>query len=400
MSTELELKPLSIFDTTLRDGEQAPGNSMTVEQKVRIGLELEALGVNVVETGFPAASGNDCQTTVELASAVKRSKLCAFSRATRADIDTAFNAIKRSPAFQIEILLAVSDIHLKYKRCISRADALLETETSVKHAVSLGVEDIGVAPEDITRADLDFLHQMLDVAVAAGATMVALPDTLGCYVPAEFARLVTKVRSWVGDGVRISVHAHNDLGLATANTLAAIEAGADECQVTLCGIGERAGNTAMEEVVAAVSSRPEWFKRSTTVDTMRIYQACNLLKETLRLQIPKAKPVIGDNAFATAAGIHQSGLLRDPITYEFLAPSLFGREWQLVIARHSGRNALRARFESLGILLNEEDLNRIYQMVLDSDHISIFTDEDLLFLWQQLREEVPVVSASPVLQTH
>lgn len=399
MSSQPSLKPLSIFDTTLRDGEQAPGNSMTVEQKVRIGLELEALGVNVVETGFPAASGNDFRTTVELASAVSKARLCAFARATRGDIDTAFKAIRQAPAFQIEVLLAVSDIHLQYKRCISREDALRETETAVRHAAGLGVEDIGIAPEDVTRADLDFLHRMVDVAVESGATMVTLPDTLGCYLPSEFARLVKTLRSWVGEGVRVSVHAHNDLGLATANTLAAIEAGADECQVTLCGIGERAGNAALEEVVAGLSSRQEWFGRTHTIDTTKIYQACNLLRDTLRLQIPKAKPVIGENAFATAAGIHQSGLLRDPKTYQFLDPNLFGRSHEMVIERHSGRHALRARFEGMGIPLDDEELNQLYQMVLNSEQTAAFTDEDLLKLRRRLSEESPALAASTVFQT-
>jgi 2-isopropylmalate synthase len=350
---------------------------MSIEQKIKLGLELEALGVNVIETGFPAASENDFRTTAELASVIKGTKLCAFSRACHSDVETAFNAIRNAWKFQIEILTAVSDIHLRDKRRISRLEALEEAKHAVSFAVALGADDVSVAPEDATRADHDFLHRMIDTSIEAGAKTIALPDTVGCYLPAQFYELIKMVRSWVGDEIQIAAHAHNDLGLATANTLAAVEAGVDECQVTLCGIGERAGNAALEEVVAALVSRAERFARTITIDTTRIFNACSLLTNTLNLSLARAKPVIGANAFATAAGIHQSGILKNPGTYEFLDPQLFGRTREMAIERHSGRYALRARFEGMGVSLDEDDLKEVYELVVNSNQNSSFTDMEL-----------------------
>lgn len=371
-------RPVRIFDTTLRDGEQAPGNAMTVAQKVRVARELEALGVDVIEAGFPAASDTDFRTTVEVSRAIRRAKVCAFARANRSDIACAHAAVREAERSQIQIMTTVSDIQLQSKRMMSRTEALAETRAAIRYAVDLGITDICIGPEDSTRADSEFLHQMIDVSLESGATMFVLPDTVGAALPTEFHALVGRVRSWVGEGIGIAVHAHNDLGLATANTLAGIEAGADECQVTLCGIGERAGNAPLEEVVAALYCKPTIFNRTIQIDSRRVHSACQLVIDTLGLAMSRSKPIIGTNAFATAAGIHQSGLLRDHRNYEFLPPELFGRHWEIVITRHSGRGALQGRFSSMGIEVGGDVLDRVYQWIVTADAaVSIYDDAAL-----------------------
>jgi len=373
--------PLSIFDTTLRDGEQAPGNAMTVTQKVELAVALDALGVNVIETGFPAASDNDFETAKKLSECVKNAKLCVFARAANADIQTAFHAICKAKNFQLEIMTTVSDIHLTHKRGITRSESLKEAYEAVRFAVEMGFEDICVGPEDATRADLDFLRLMIDTVLRAGATALVIPDTVGCCLPEDFERLISQVRSCVGLGIPISCHAHDDLGLATANTLAAISGGANECQVTLCGIGERAGNAALEQVVAAVISKPEVFKRTVTVDSTQIGTICRRLIRMVGSPFHRSKPIVGENAFATAAGIHQSGILRDPTTYEYLDPARFGATRQLIFARHSGRQALRTKYASLDVALSESELESAYQKI-KTYHASVFTDSELLSLLQ------------------
>jgi 2-isopropylmalate synthase len=383
-----QLRNLSIYDTTLRDGEQAPGNAMTVPQKVEVAMQLERLGVDVVETGFPAASANDFEATRRLSAVITRAMLCAFARATRHDIKLAMNAVGSARHFQIEILTTASDIHLERKRLISRDEALRECEDAVGYARRIGFEEIVVAPEDATRADRAFLHRMVDVAIAAGATMIGIPDTVGACLPDEYGDLIAQVKSWAGDGVRVAVHTHNDLGLATANALAGILAGADECQVTLCGIGERAGNAPLEEVIAAVVSRPDVFGRFVNVDTTRIVESCRLLAATVQLPVPRSKAIIGRNAFATAAGIHQAGILKDPRTYEFLDPATFGATREIVLDRHSGRAALRSRLQTLGADLSEPAISLVYDALVSSESATIVSDDDLRALIDGvLREE-------------
>ena len=374
----MEYPLLSIFDTTLRDGEQAPGNAMTVEAKVRLGIALMSLGVNTIETGFPAAARSDFEATRRLAAQAKSTKLCAFARACRSDIQLAFEALKNAPHSQIEILTTVSDIHLQLKRGISRSEALAEAREAVRFARDLGVHEVSVAPEDATRADRRFLREMIETVVELGTTTMVIPDTVGACLPEEFADLIAEIRKWIGPSIRISAHTHNDLGLATANSLAAVLAGADECQVTLCGIGERAGNAALEEVVAAIHSKQDVFKRKTSIDARQIPAACGLLTTTIALPISRSKAIIGANAFSTAAGIHQSGMLKDPRTYEYLNPEMFGAKRTIVFARHSGRQALRAKANMLGIAIDDSSLDEVYEELVGMDSIAVFTDQDLL----------------------
>lgn len=351
---------LSIFDTTLRDGEQAPGNTMSIRQKVRLAAEIEALGVNVIEAGFPAASDVDFEAVRAITDEVRTVKICVFARAIKRDIERAADASEGANVPQVEILSSVSDIHLKYKRKITRQQALDEIAASVEHARKIGFTDIAVAPEDATRADREFLKTMCDVIVGAGATSIGIPDTVGCLLPYQTAELLTAVRSWLPPDVKLAYHGHDDLGLATANTLAAIEAGVDEIQATLCGIGERAGNCPLEEVIAALLSHPNTFNRSFDVLPDRIFDACKMLVSEIDLQLARGKAVIGQNAFTTAAGLHQAGIIRNPITYEFLDPADFGACRSLVITRHSGRQALLAKLEALELPQNEELVENIY----------------------------------------
>lgn len=380
------MRRLSIYDTSLRDGEQAPGNAMTVLQKVAIARQLERLGVDAIETGFPAASPSDFEATTELARAIKISTLCVFARATRHDIDEAMKAVTQAADFEIEILTTGSDIHLQRKRMISRDDALRECDEAVRYARQLGFSKIIVAPEDATRADRGFLHRMVDVSIEAGATMMVIPDTVGACLPAEYGELIGLVKEWAGDKVGVSAHTHNDLGLATANTLAAIAAGADECQVTLCGIGERAGNAPLEEVVAAVVSRPDIFERHVRIDTTQIIESCRLLASTIALPVSRSKAIIGQNAFATAAGIHQAGILKDPKTYEYLDPAMFGAVRQIILDRHSGRAALRSRLDQLGIIIGEAEFARAYDTLVSLESEKLESDEDVRRLVNSVRD--------------
>jgi 2-isopropylmalate synthase len=367
MSTVSTQRPLTIFDTSLRDGEQAPGNAMSLQQKLRIARELEALGVNTIEAGFPAASDNDLAAVRAIAEAVRDSRICAFARANRTDIEAAAKAVEPARASQIEILGVASEIHLRHKRQITRQQALDEIESAVELARRIGFDDICVAPEDATRADPEFLGAMCQVAARAGATMILIPDTVGCLLPGRVPALVDTVRASVPPAVKVAMHSHDDLGLAVANTLAAIEAGIDEIQVTLCGIGERAGNCALEEVVAALTAHPTHFNRSTTIDVGRVYAACRLLIESLDLPMARGKAIIGENAFATAAGIHQAAIIRNPQTYEFLEPDRFGAERRMVISRHSGRHALKAKIEAFGLAPTPGLVESIYRELTASE---------------------------------
>lgn len=340
---------------------------MSVQQKVRIAHELEALGVNTIEAGFPAASEHDFAAVRAIAASVRQSKICAFARANASDIEQAAKAVESAQAAQIEILGVASEIHLRHKRQISRQQALDEIASAVQLARRAGFDDICVAPEDATRADPEFLGLMCEVSAQAGATMIVIPDTVGCLLPSRVPELVETVRARVPSDVKLAMHAHDDLGLAAANTLAAIEAGIDEIQVTLCGIGERAGNCSLEEIVAILVAHPAYFERSTTINVDRLYATCHLLIQELNLPIARGKAIIGENAFATAAGLHQAAIIRNPATYEFLEPDMFGAERRMVISRHSGRHALTAKLEMLGLSSSPSLVERIYKELTASD---------------------------------
>jgi 2-isopropylmalate synthase len=369
-------RQISVFDSTLRDGEQAPGNAMNPEQKLALALALEALGVTTVETGFPSSSPNDHAATKLISEALTTAKFATLNRATRADIDAAAGAggVDRH---QLQIMATGSDIHLAHKRGITRAEAVQEIVDSFRYAQSLGFTDISLGVEDASRGNEALLRPLIEAALANGGRTLALADTTGCMLPSEFGELVAAVRSWVPADVTVSVHCHNDLGLALPNALAAIQAGADEVQTTLAGIGERAGNTPLEELAAVLAYKSTDLGATTRINTMDLYPAFQLLCDTIGPAAARHKPIFGDNVFATQAGIHQAGMLRNPVTYEYAEPERFGRRRAILIGRHSGRNVVRHLLRELGLGDDEELTEDVYQehVVSRAERDSIEVDD-------------------------
>jgi 2-isopropylmalate synthase len=356
----MEQRRVSVFDTTLRDGEQAPGNSMTPQQKLELGLRLEALGVDVIEAGFPASSPSEAEATRMLSEKLTTARFASFCRAVRKDVEIAVTA-GGTVNHEIQVLATASNLHLERKRQISRKEAVDELADTVRYAASTGVEVVSMALEDASRGDDELLRALVDAGLEAGVTCVVVADTSGCLTPEEFGELIAKFRSWAPPPIRLSTHCHNDFGLSLANTIAGLSAGADQAQTTLGGIGERAGNTAMEEVVALLGYKSERYGLFTDIDSVGMYDAYTSLREFIRLDQPRNKPIFGAYAFGTAAGMHQQGVLRDPSTYEFVEPARFGRERSLLIARHSGRSVLRHLLDQLGVRPGDGDIDELYR---------------------------------------
>jgi len=329
------VKKIRLFDTSLRDGEQGIGNLMTVEQKVEIAAALDSINMDVLELGYPAASESDFQWFREARTLDLKTKVCAFSRMTDMDIDMAIAALDGFKAVEIELLAVGSEIHLMKKRRLDLQAAVCEMERSIRRVRASGV-DVVVIFEDATRGSWEYLKEMIETAVAAGVKEVVIADTLGCSVPFEIGELVNRVRAVVGDGIELSIHCHNDLGLATANTLEALRCGASTAQVTLTGIGERAGNCALEEIIAVLNYKDGVYGVFSTIEPKAVVAACESLQSVLGRRVPGNKPVLGDHVFSTAAGIHQSGTLRDTSVYEFLQAERFGRQQSFVFNRLSG----------------------------------------------------------------
>lgn len=373
------LRHVNIFDTTLRDGEQAPGYSLTIDQKVKIAATSENLGVNVIETGFPASSLTDFEATREICRILSRATPCGFARTVKEDIDACAQSMSDAPHPQIELASVGSDIHIKYKRGVTREQIIREAVDAIKHAKSVGFTDISLAVEDATRSDLAFMKQLIGAGIEHGITAIAIPDTVGCCLPGEFYTLIKELRNFVGEDLRISAHCHNDLGLAVANSIAGIEAGADEVQTTMCGIGERAGNANMEELIAVLSYKADTLHRTHDIVTHRLHEACSLVAGYLNLGIPLHKPIIGSNAFATEAGMHQQGVLKYRFTYEFMRAESFGAESKTVIGRHSGRNILRQRLLRAGVKkISQTILDNLYDAIMIEENVTRYNDPHLL----------------------
>ena len=351
---------IGIFDTTLRDGEQAPGNAMSAQDKLDLALRLEALNVDVIEAGFPASSPNDFDATQAISASLTKARVATLARARRDDVEAAVQAAG-SRNHVLQIMGTGSDIHLEHKLGITRQQAIEDAVDAAKYAASLDVEVIGVGIEDATRGDYAFLQELTERTVEAGSRYVPIADTSGCATPGEFGELISKIREWAPRPVRIGVHCHNDFGLATANAIAGLQAGADDVQVTVGGIGERAGNTAMEEVCALLAYKSDELGLYCEVDLAGIYEVYQRLREIIRLEEPRNKPIFGKYAFGTAAGIHQAGMLRNPSTYEYVEPARFGRERTLLISRHSGRAVLRYLLADLELDIDNEKLNELYR---------------------------------------
>ncbi len=376
-----------IFDTTLRDGEQSPGATMTSAEKLEVARGLARMGVDVIEAGFPAASPDDLEAVRKIADEVGNPVdggtapiVCGLARCSKNDIDKAWEAVKSAAHPRIHTFLATSDIHMEYKLKMTREQVMERTREMVSYAHSL-CDDIEFSPEDAGRSDPEFLYKVLDIAIKSGATTLNIPDTVGYTMPFEFSALISGIiKNTPGiENCIVSVHCHNDLGLATANTMAGLQAGARQAEVTINGIGERAGNTALEEVVMVLQTREPIFKLTTGIDSTHIVRMSKLISNYTGITVQPNKAVVGANAFAHEAGIHQDGMLKNQQTYEIMRPESVGASLtKLVLGKHSGKHALRTRLESLGYSLNEAELLKMFDRFKSlADKKKMITDADL-----------------------
>jgi 2-isopropylmalate synthase len=381
------------FDTTLRDGEQSPGCSMTTQEKLTMAHALEDLGVDIIEAGFAMASEGDFAAIATITQAIRKPRIASLARAKTEDIEMAARALQFAERSRIHIFLASSDLHLEYKLKISRQEALDLTAQSIQLART-HVDDVEFSPEDATRSDRDFLVEMVRVAVQAGATTINMPDTVGYSTPEEYGRMFAEVRERVpaidAAGIVLSSHCHDDLGLAVANSLAAISNGARQVECTINGIGERAGNAALEEIAAALYVRGDRFGISTNIKLENLYATSQVLGQIITFRPSPNKAIVGDNAFAHESGIHQHGMLANPLCYEIMTPALVGvAKTHLVLGKHSGRAALRHRLEQLGFTLSREELQQTYyRFVALADRKKNIYDQDLIgVVPDQIREK-------------
>lgn len=376
-----------IFDTTLRDGEQSPGATLTSAEKLEVARALARLGVDVIEAGFPAASPDDLEAVRRIALEVGNPKdgskapiICGLARAVRSDIDKAWEAVREARFPRIHTFLATSEIHMKYKLRMDREQVVERVVEMVSYARSL-CEDVEFSPEDAGRSDPEFLYLVLGEAIRAGATTLNIPDTVGYTTPEEFGQLIAGILAHTPgiENCIVSVHCHDDLGLATANTLAGIRAGARQAEVTINGIGERAGNTALEEVVMALQTRNPLYRLRTGIDTTQLTRVSKLVSNYTGIAVQANKAIVGANAFAHEAGIHQDGMLKHNQTYEIMRPESVGAVTsKLVLGKHSGRHALKARLQSLGYALSEQELNQVFERFKAlADRKKVITDPDL-----------------------
>jgi 2-isopropylmalate synthase len=370
-----------IFDTTLRDGEQSPGCSMHVPEKIRMARKLVELGVDILEAGFPIASEGDFEAVDAISREFPWAQVAALGRACTMDVERAAQSLKHARRPRIHTFIATSDIHLKYKLKKSRQQVLDEAVAAVELAREY-VDDVEFSAEDGARTDPDFLEQISRAVVAAGARTVNIPDTVGYSVPFEYAGLINRIVKALGDCAIVSVHCHDDLGLATANSIAAVEAGARQIECTINGIGERAGNTALEEVVMLFKTRQDKLPYDTGIRTEHLYSASQLLASMISFGPQPNKAIVGRNAFAHEAGIHQDGYLKEKSTYEIMDPHSVGvPESKLVLGKHSGRHALKKRTEELGYDLNKEELQSLYDRFTSlADNKKGLMDEEIVSL--------------------
>ncbi|NQU61319.1 MAG: 2-isopropylmalate synthase [Rhodospirillales bacterium] len=387
MSARSDKNRITIFDTTMRDGEQSPGASMNLDEKLRIAEVLEGMGVDVIEAGFPIASDGDFEAVNEIAKVVKNSTVCGLARATKIDINRCADALKPAKRSRIHTFIATSPIHMKHKLQMEPEDVLAQVTESVTHARSF-VDDVEWSAEDATRSEHDFLCRCVEAAIKAGAGTVNIPDTVGYTVPQEFIELINMLRDRVPniDKAVISVHCHNDLGLGVANSLAAVGAGARQVECTINGLGERAGNASLEEVVMALRTRNDAMPYTTGIKTEDIMKASRLVSGVTGFAVQPNKAIVGANAFAHEAGIHQDGMLKHSGTYEIMTPESVGlTESKLVLGKHSGRHAFIEKLRDLGYDLGDnaaqiafkrfKDLADLKKDVFDEDIIALVDDE-------------------------
>lgn len=381
---------IKIFDTTLRDGEQSPGYSMNESEKLRLARQLEKLGVDIIEAGFPIASEGDFKTVKKIAETITGSSVAGLCRTTSLDIETAAKAVETAARPRIHTFIATSDIHMKYKLCKSRDEVIESTIYAVEKARSY-CDDVEFSAEDASRSDPEFLYRVFEAAISAGATTINVPDTVGYALPWEFGELIKGIRENVPniDEAVLSVHCHNDLGLAVANSLFAVQNGAEQVECTINGIGERAGNASLEEIVMAIETRKNNMDFTTGVNTREIYPASQMLAEITGKGVQPNKAIVGDNAFAHEAGIHQHGVLKNPLCYEIMTPESVGLTCnKIVIGKHSGRFALGKKLEELGYHLNKEDLNTAYNNVTRlADEKKVVEEHDLISIMSMMNDQ-------------
>jgi 2-isopropylmalate synthase len=390
----MESKKIKIFDTTLRDGEQSPGCSMHLEEKIRMARQLETLGVDIIEAGFPIASEGDFQAVKAVSDLCENATVAALCRTVEEDVLRAAAALSAARHPRIHTFVATSDIHLEYKLKKSRAEVLEMTDKAIRRAREF-TDEVEFSAEDATRSDVEFLCEIFRTAVSAGATILNIPDTVGYTLPTEFAALVRKIKDNVvgNNDITISVHCHNDLGLAVANSLAAIEAGAGQVECTINGIGERAGNASLEELVMACAVRSDKMPYANNIDTTQLYRTSRLLTSIISFDVQPNKAIVGRNAFAHEAGIHQHGVLSNPLCYEIMTPESVGvPKNDIVLGKHSGRHALLSRYEELGFSLDAGEITEIYsRFTALADRKKNIYDQDLLAI---LPSSIPVAAAA------
>lgn len=356
------MKRIKIFDTTLRDGEQSPGCSMNLSEKIEMARQLEKLGVDIIEAGFAIASPMDHKSVQAIAAAVSNCTVASLARCTKGDIDAAWDAVKEAKHPRIHVFLATSNIHMEYKLQMTREQVLQRISDMVAYAKSF-CDDIEFSAEDASRSEWDFLAKCYSNAVAAGATTLNVPDTVGYSTPQEMAELITYLRRNVAgiEKTDISVHCHDDLGMAVANSLACVKAGATQVECTVNGIGERAGNASLEELVMALHTRRDFYDAETGINTKQIYRSSKLLSNITGVPIPPSKAVVGANAFAHESGIHQHGVMANAQTYEIMTPADVGvPQNTMVLGKHSGKHALREKLETMGYEVSDQELEKVF----------------------------------------
>ncbi len=395
------MRKIYIFDTTLRDGEQSPGVNLNMQEKVEIGLQLEKLGVDRIEAGFPAASPGDLAGVNAVARAVKQATVIGLARSREQDIEAVREALIGAQDPCIHLFLATSPIHRKYKLRMEKHQVLETAEQAIRYAKKY-FSKIEFSPEDAGRTEIDFLIEVTAMAIRAGATVINIPDTVGYMTPDEFGRIFKVLKEQVPgiEKIQLSAHCHDDLGMATANALSAILNGADQIECTMNGIGERAGNTSLEEVVMALDTRKEYYQANTSIVLHEIYRTSRLVSKLTGMVVPGNKAIVGANAFAHESGIHQDGMLKEKTTYEIMSPETIGlKESKLVLGKHSGRHAFREKLIDLGYDMNEEQVNHAFAKFKDlADKKKHVTDEDIRVLIEDKLIVIPEMYTLKMVQ--
>ncbi|WP_409344609.1 2-isopropylmalate synthase [Paenibacillus sp. MBLB4367] len=395
------MRKIYIFDTTLRDGEQSPGVNLNTQEKVEIGLQLEKLGVDRIEAGFPAASPGDLAAVNAVARSVKNATIIGLARSREKDIDAVYEALKGAQDPCLHVFLATSPIHRKHKLRMEKQQVLETAEAAIKYAKKY-FSKIEFSAEDAGRTELDFLCEVTELAIRTGATVVNIPDTVGYMNPSEYGNIFKTLKENVKgiEKIQLSAHCHDDLGMATANALAAILNGADQIEGTINGIGERAGNTSIEEVVMALETRSEFFQAKSSLVLNEIYRTSRLVSKLTGMVVPGNKAIVGANAFAHESGIHQDGMLKEKTTYEIMSPETIGlKESKLVLGKHSGRHAFREKLTDLGYELNDEQVNAAFAKFKDlADKKKDVSDEDIRALIEEKLVSTPDVFVLETIQ--